>query len=78
MQELDLHCQVDEDVFSWTVFLTRALVGLTLLYVAVGGLLYYREFFFDAGSDRSGAIGYTNYVGTIAAFGLVYAVSKRN
>lgn len=47
MQELDLHCQVDEDVFSWTVFLTRVLVGLTLLYVAVGGLLYYREFFFN-------------------------------
>ncbi len=48
MQQMDLHCKIDEDVFSWTVFITRALVGLVLLYVAVGGLLYYREFLYNA------------------------------
>lgn len=48
MQEIDLHCKIDEDVFSWTVFLTRSLVALVMLYVAVGGLLYYREFLYNA------------------------------
>ena len=48
MKELDLHCTIDEDAFSWAVFLTRAMVGLVLLYVSVGCLLYYREFLYNA------------------------------
>lgn len=48
MLTLDLHCKIDEDVFSWTMFLTRLLIGGILLYVAAGGLLYYREFLYNA------------------------------
>lgn len=48
MQHLDLHCQIDEDVFSWVIFLVRLIVGLVLIYVAVGSLLYSREFLYNA------------------------------
>lgn len=48
MRELDLHCNIDENLFSLTVFLTRLLSGLTLIYVAVGCLLFYREFLYNA------------------------------
>lgn len=48
MQPLDLHCNVNEKVFCWVLFLTRLAVSLVLLYVAVGGLLYYREFLYNA------------------------------
>ncbi len=48
MARLDLHCNIDEDVFSLTVFLTRLLAGLALLYVTVGSLLFYREFLYNA------------------------------
>lgn len=48
MRQLDLHCNIDENLFSRTIFLTRLLVGLTLLYIAVGCLLFYREFLYNA------------------------------
>ncbi len=48
MRELNLHCNIDENLFSLTIFLTRLLSGLTLLYIAVGGLLFYREFLYNA------------------------------
>lgn len=48
MRELDLHCNIDEKLFSLTIFLTRLLSGLTLVYVAAGGLLFYREFLYNA------------------------------
>lgn len=48
MRELDLHCNIDENLFSLTIFLTRLLSGLTLLYVAAGSLLFYREFLYNA------------------------------
>nr|QGT50909.1 hypothetical protein Elusimicrob2101_1720 [uncultured Elusimicrobia bacterium] len=48
MRELDLHCNIDENLFSLTVFLTRLLSGLTLLYITVGCLLFYREFLYNA------------------------------
>lgn len=48
MQKLDLRCNIDEDVFSLTVFITRLLTGLVLLYVTVGCLLFYREFLYNA------------------------------
>lgn len=48
MNKLDLHCNIDEDVFSLTVFLTRLLAGGTLLYVTAGCLLFYREFLYNA------------------------------
>ncbi len=48
MARLDLHCNIDEDVFSLTVFLTRLLAGLALLYVTIGSLLFYREFLYNA------------------------------
>ena len=46
--KLDLHCNIDEDVFSLAVFLTRLLTGLVLLYITVGSLLFYREFLYNA------------------------------
>ena len=48
MAKLDLHCNIDEDVFSLAVFLTRLLTGLVLLYITVGSLLFYREFLYNA------------------------------
>ena len=48
MRQIDLHCNIDENLFSLTVFLTRLLGGLTLLYIAVGCLLFYREFLYNA------------------------------
>ncbi len=48
MSTFDFHCQIDEDMFSVTVFLTRVLVTITLFYVAAGCLLYYRDFLYNA------------------------------
>ncbi|MBR4355567.1 MAG: hypothetical protein IKP96_03235 [Elusimicrobiaceae bacterium] len=48
MRELDLHCNINETVFSWTLFLTRFVVGSVLLYITIGGFLYYREFLYNA------------------------------
>ena len=48
MQQIDLHCQIDEDIFSWVIFLVRLLVGGVLIYVAAGSLLYSREFLYNA------------------------------
>lgn len=44
----NLRCNIDEDVFSLTVFITRLLTGGVLLYVSVGCLLFYREFLYNA------------------------------
>lgn len=48
MPKLDLHCNIDEKMFSLTLFLTRLLTGLTLLYITVGCLLFCREFLYNA------------------------------
>ena len=48
MLQLDLHCKIDEDVFSWVVFAIRMLIGIALLYIAVGSLLHSREFLYNA------------------------------
>lgn len=48
MQQIDLHCQIDEEVFSWVMFLVRLLAGSVLIYVAIGSLLYSREFLYNA------------------------------
>ena len=48
MPNMNLRCNIDEDVFSFTIFLTRLLTGLVLLYVTVGCLLFYREFLYNA------------------------------
>lgn len=48
MRELNLHCNIDENMFSLAVFLTRLLTGLALLYVTAGCLLFYREFLYNA------------------------------
>ena len=48
MPELDFHCRIDEGTFSVVVFLTRLVVSLVLIYTAIGGLLYYREFLYNA------------------------------
>lgn len=48
MNKPDVHCKLDEKAFSITVFLTRLLSGLVLLYISIGCLLYYREFLYNA------------------------------
>ena len=48
MRKVNLHCNIDEDKFSLTVFLTRLLAGGALLYMAIGCLLFYREFLYNA------------------------------
>ena len=47
MRELDLHCKIDENVFSWAMFFSRLLVSVILLYVVGGCLLYYRDFLYN-------------------------------
>lgn len=48
MTKPEVHCNLDEKMFSITVFLTRLLSGLVLLYISLGCLLYYREFLLNA------------------------------
>lgn len=48
MRNLNLHCNIDENMFSLAVFLTRLLTGLALLYITAGCLLFYREFLYNA------------------------------
>lgn len=48
MSTPQVHCNINEKAFSWTVFLTRLLAGGVLLYLSIGCLLYYREFLFNA------------------------------
>ncbi len=56
-----VHCNIDEKVFSWTLFLTRLLTGIVILYVSIGCLLFYRDFLVNAaawGVPPSAAIGF--------------------
>ena len=48
MASFDFHCQIDEDQFSWVIFLTRLLSGVVLGYIACGCLLHYRDFLYNA------------------------------
>lgn len=48
MRSIDFHCEIDEQYFSLTVFLTRLLAGGVLLYIGIGCLLFYREFLYNA------------------------------
>ena len=48
MNTPQVYFNVDEKMVSWTVFLTRLLAGITLLYISIGCLLFYREFLFNA------------------------------
>ena len=48
MNTPQVYFNIDEKIVSLTVFLTRLLAGLTLLYISVGCLLFYREFLFNA------------------------------
>ena len=43
-----VHCKIDEKMFSLAIFFTRLLTGLVMLYTSVGCLLYYREFLTNA------------------------------
>ncbi len=47
MPDFELHCKIDENRFSLAMFLSRLLTGLSLLYVTVGCLLFYREFLYN-------------------------------
>ena len=48
MDSRQLHCKIDERMFSVTMFVTRLLAGGALLYNAIGCFLYYREFLYNA------------------------------
>ncbi len=43
-----VHCNIDEKMFSRAIFLTRLLTGGVLLYMSVGCLLFYRTFLTNA------------------------------
>ncbi len=43
-----VHCNIDEKMFSRTIFLTRLLTGGVLLYISAGCLLFYRTFLANA------------------------------
>lgn len=56
-----VHCNIDEKAFSWTIFLTRLLTGIVILYLSIGCLLFYRDFLANAaawGIAPSVAIGF--------------------
>ena len=42
------HCNIDEHAFSKAMFLCRFFVGIALIYLALGSLLYWREFLVNA------------------------------
>ncbi len=48
MSKLDsnpnLHCKIDEKAFSKAMFLCRFFTGISLIYLALGSLFYWREF----------------------------------
>ena len=41
---LDLHCNINEKAFSCALFLCRLFTAAALIYMALGSLLYWREF----------------------------------
>ena len=43
-----VHCNIDEKAFSLTIFFTRLLTGLVLVYLSAGCLLFYRDFLANA------------------------------
>ncbi len=45
-----LHCNINENAFSGALFVCRLLTGLTLVYLALGSLLYWREFLVNTSS----------------------------
>ena len=48
MPTSEVHCNISEKAFSWTIFITRSLAALVILYFSVGCLLHYREFLYNA------------------------------
>lgn len=48
MPETILHCKIDENAFSWALFLNRLFTGFSLLYITVGSFLFHREFLYNA------------------------------
>ena len=40
----NLHCKIDEKAFSRALFMCRFFTGIALIYMALGSLLYWREF----------------------------------
>ena len=45
-----LHCNIDEKAFSRALFLCRLFTGCALVYLAIGSLLYWREFLVNTAS----------------------------
>ena len=41
---LDLHCKINEKAFSCALFLCRLFTASALIYLALGSILYWREF----------------------------------
>ena len=40
----DMHCNINEKAFSWALFICRFFTATALIYLALGCLLYWREF----------------------------------
>lgn len=62
MGRFDLHCNIDENVFSWAMFLSRLITGTALLYITLGCLFFHREFLYNLTALRvpvSVPVGFT-------------------
>ena len=44
MPGVKLHCNIDEKAFSKAMFICRLFTGLSMVYLALGSLFYWREF----------------------------------
>lgn len=44
LSSVSLHCKIDEKMFSRALFLCRLFTGAAMVYLALGALLYWREF----------------------------------
>ncbi len=48
MPDVKLHCNIDERAFSKAMFFCRFFTGVSMIYLALGSLLYWREFLVNA------------------------------
>lgn len=51
-QQPDLHCNIDEGTFSLAMFLSRLICGVTLIYITLGCLFFWRDFIYNLASLR--------------------------
>lgn len=50
MSQTILHCNIDEQMFSLSMFASRLITGLCLIYVTLGCLFFWRDFIYNLAS----------------------------